>query len=69
MPLGFEVKADAFGLNVAYLTSEEQQLASTCSLYKGNDDFGNLDEGEVYGQMNKLQMITFTNCQINKRST
>ena len=24
LPLGFEVKADAFGLNVAYLTSEEQ---------------------------------------------
>lgn len=23
MPLGFEVKADAFGLNVAYLTSED----------------------------------------------
>lgn len=35
LPLGFEVKADAFGLNVAYLTSEEQQLASTCSLFEG----------------------------------
>jgi hypothetical protein len=62
LPLGFEVHADAFGLNVAYLTSEEQQLASTCSLYRGNDDLGSLDEGEVYGSMNKLQMITFTNC-------
>lgn len=24
LPLGFEVKGDAFGLNVVYLTSEEQ---------------------------------------------
>ena len=24
LPLGFEVKADAFGLNVVYLTAEEQ---------------------------------------------
>ena len=69
MPLGFEVKADAFGLNVAYLTSEEQNLASTCSLYRGNDDLGSLDNEQIYGNMNKLQMITFTNCQINKRST
>ena len=33
LPLGCEVKADAFGLNVAYLTTEEQKLASTQSLY------------------------------------
>lgn len=29
LPLGFELKADAFGLNVAYLTSEEQKLTTT----------------------------------------
>lgn len=30
LPLGFEVKADAFGLNVVYLTTEEQAgLTST----------------------------------------
>lgn len=29
LPLGFEVKADAFGLNVAYLTDEEQASASS----------------------------------------
>lgn len=28
LPLGFEIKADAFGLNVAYLTKEDQALAS-----------------------------------------
>lgn len=27
LPLGFEMKADAFGLNVAYLTAEEQTAA------------------------------------------
>ena len=26
LPLGFEFKADAFGLNVAYLTSEDQPV-------------------------------------------
>jgi len=34
LPLGFEVKADAFGLNVAYLTSEEQMITSTMSNYE-----------------------------------
>lgn len=32
LPLGFEVKADAFGLNVAYMTNEDQNMASTQSL-------------------------------------
>ena len=66
LPLGFEVKADAFGLNVAYLTSEDQTLASTQDL--GSDGPSNEvnNSTEVYGNMNKLQMISFTNCQINK---
>lgn len=29
LPLGFEVKADAFGLNVAYLTQEDQKLSTS----------------------------------------
>lgn len=36
LPLGFEIKADAFGLNVAYLTAEEQISASSMSNF--NDD-------------------------------
>lgn len=62
--MGFEVKADAFGLNVAYMTSEDQSLASTQALSQG-------DEGKTdhYGNMNKLQMISFTNCKINKHTT
>ena len=52
MPLGFIVKADAFGHNVAYMTSEEQVLTSTIS------NFGETTNPEmeksVYGSMNKL---------------
>ena len=66
LPLGFEVKADAFGLNVAYMTSEDQSLASTQALSQ-------LDEAmkadSTYGNMNKLQMISFTNCKINKHTS
>lgn len=65
LPLGFEVKADAFGLNVAYMTSEDQSLASTQALSLGEDG----QTGDLYGSMNKLQMISFTNCKINKASS
>ena len=65
LPLGFEVKADAFGLNVAYMTSEDQTLASTQDLSsQAGDDVAN--RADIYGNMNKLQMVSFTNCQINK---
>jgi len=38
LPLGFEVKADAFGLNVAYMTNEDQNMASTQSLASTKED-------------------------------
>ena len=64
--MGFEVKADAFGLNVAYMTSEDQSLASTQALSQGEDP----SKAETtYGNMNKLQMISFTNCKINKHTS
>ena len=68
LPLGFEVKADAFGLNVAYLTNEEQKLASTQSLYPEDKELSE-QYPDLYKNMNKLQMIQFTNCMINKRAT
>lgn len=37
LPLGFEVIADAYGLNVVYLTAEEQSLLSTQSTFKDDD--------------------------------
>ena len=48
--MGFEVKADAFGLNVAYMTSEDQTLASTQELSQMSDD----KQQNIYGNMNKL---------------
>jgi len=63
LPLGFEVKADAFGLNVAYLTSEDQSLASTQYLSEMDS---NQQNASVYGSMNKLSVLSFLNCQINK---
>lgn len=57
LPLGFEVKADAFGLNVVYLTSEEQAgLASTQS---------SIVRPEFDG-LNELKVVNFTQCRINK---
>ena len=49
LPLGFEVKADAFGLNVAYMTSEDQSLASTQAVSAGGDS-----QQDTYGSMQKL---------------
>lgn len=65
LPLGFEVKADAFGLNVAYMTNEEQHVASAASLSSNQKEM--LEQApELYAEMNRLQMISFTNCSINK---
>lgn len=64
LPLGFAVKADAFGLNVAYMTAEEQTLTNTMSSF-GDLDVSQADKS-VYGSMNKLQMVGFTHCKINK---
>ena len=34
LPVGFEVKADAFGLNVVYLTADDQSMLSTQTSFK-----------------------------------
>lgn len=60
LPLGFEVHGDAFGLNVAYLTSEEQStMQSTQHSFVE-------DEGIDLGGLNRLRMLNFTECRINK---
>lgn len=67
MPLGFIVKADAFGLNVAYMTGEEQNLNSSITSFEQLSQSSSLDlDKSIYGSFNKLQMISFTNCRINK---
>ena len=55
MPLGFEVKGDAFGLNVTYLTTEEQTVE--------NQTAQKLDE---FGGLFSLQQFNFMQCRINK---
>lgn len=66
LPLGFEIKADAFGLNVAYLTDEEQAEQSALNTYenKNSDTYK-----QIYGAMNKLEMFDFTSVKINKQAT
>ena len=58
LPLGFVVKADAFGLNVAYMTTEEQVFSSTFA--SQFEDQRNTElEKSIYGSMNKLQLVNF----------
>ena len=66
LPLGFEVKADAFGLNVAYLTDEEQASASVMEVRRDEIDESHKN---IYGSSNKLEMFNFTNVLINKTAT
>lgn len=58
LPLGFEVKGDAFGLNVVYLTSEEQS-----GMYSTQ---GSIDKPAEYDGLNELKIVNFTQCRINK---
>lgn len=67
LPLGFEIKADAFGLNVAYLTAEDQLAQSTMSNFADDKDSDSWKN--IYGNMNKLDSFNFTNVKINKIST
>lgn len=57
LPLGFEVKADAFGLNVVYLTAEEQ----TGFMSTAGSSFEKTSDG-----LNELKIVNFTQCRINK---
>jgi len=67
LPLGFEIKADAFGLNVAYLTDEDQADHSSMSQY--TESRNSEQYKQVYGAMNKLEMFDFTSVKINKQAT
>jgi len=69
LPIGFEMRADAYGLNVSYETQEDQAAAmnSTArSSAKHKSAFGK-DTG--MSASNILQMLNFPNCTINKPSS
>jgi hypothetical protein len=61
LPLGFEMMADAYGLNVSYETQEDQTAAmntSSTSMKSAQKAMSNL-----------LSNLNFPNCTINKTSS
>lgn len=68
LPIGFEMRADAYGLNVSYETQEDQAAAmnttATSSLRKSTHG---KDASPL--SSNVLQMLNFPNCTINKPSS
>lgn len=67
LPLGFEIKADAFGLNVAYLTKEDQSMASQSNGFF-KEQYSQ-EQVNSFKSMNLLQMINFGHCTINEPLT
>jgi len=59
LPLGFEMKADAFGLNVAYLTPEEPSEKSTEVT----------DSDSLINGLYPLKALNFMDCRINRPLT
>lgn len=63
LPLGFEMLADAYGLNVSYETQDDQtnQVLNT-----SNSSTRKSDKGPAKTQ---LQKLNFPHCTINKTSS
>lgn len=68
LPIGFEMRADAYGLNVSYETQEDQAAAmsTTQSSMKTKSGMG---KDSSPAASNVLQMLNFPNCTINKPSS
>jgi hypothetical protein len=62
LPLGFEMLADAYGLNVSYETQEDQQAAMNASSTS-------MKSVTIKAASNILQNLNFPNCTINKSSS
>ena len=65
MPIGFEMMADAYGLNVSYETQEEQPGQSQ----NLNTSQTSMRSKQTAVSSNPLQMVAFPNCTINKTSS
>lgn len=62
LPLGFEMMADAYGLNVSYETQEDQTAAM-------NTSSTSMKSTAQKAMSNILQNLNFPNCTINKASS
>jgi len=63
LPIGFEMLADAYGLNVSYETQEDQTSALKSTEMSSTKKSVDISGG------NALQILAFPNCTINKTST
>jgi hypothetical protein len=88
LPLGFEIHADAFGLNVSYENTDDNSttmgLTTKIDSPVSNDMTSSLLSGNTFrtgrrrstkgsrersNEANKLKMLNFPGCTINKTST
>jgi len=68
MPIGFEMLADAYGLNVSYETLEDQAAAMN-KTGLSNKSRSHMESSMKEGATNMLQILNFPHCQINKASS
>ena len=68
LPIGFELRADAYGLNVSYETQEDQAAAMNSTV---TSSMRKSTHGKDVTPLssNVLQMLNFPNCTINKPSS
>jgi len=64
LPIGFEMLADAYGLNVCYETQEDQAAALSTT-----QNSLRTKKSENVTSNNALQLLAFPNCTINKTSS
>jgi len=66
LPVGFEMLADAYGLNVSYETQDDQGVAA---LNQTTTSVGRSSKADSMPVANSLKMLNFPNCIINKTSS
>jgi hypothetical protein len=65
LPLGFEMLADAYGLNVSYETQDDASQAAMNTSHTSMKS----KKSETTGSSNALSNLIFPNCTINKTSS
>jgi len=67
LPLGFEMLADAYGLNVSYETQEDN--SNTKDLNTSHSTMNKTQKSNNASGSNQLSNLIFPNCTINKTSS